>query len=245
MNRGLALTKAAAAACLGRVTAACRIGAGAQGLLAGNRVAQYEGMSQVFQAAVGDSLLTRLDAGRSLVVDEDYDVDVPRLDGPLDFDDPRTALALAAAREAGLLFAIREQVHTSNPEAAAFELWNPLLPATIELADAHLRNLTLQSFDERLAAAAAPEVVAALRPMQVLHGLNIVHEDLAWHLEDGSLTPRDVASLRAARERALARVHVHAAALGGCLRDSGRAPAGDDRRGRLRVRGGAGVRLAS
>ena len=213
VNRGLALSKAAAAACLGRVTAACRIGAGAQGLLAANRVTQYEGMSQVFQAAVGDSLLTRLDAGRSLVSDEDYDVDVPRLTGPLDFDDPRTALALSAAREAGLLTAIREQISATDPQAAPFDLWNPLLPATIQLADAHLRNLTLQCFDERLGVAAAPEIVAALRPLQVLHGLNIVHEDLAWHLEHGTLSPGDVAGLRDAREPALAAVHDHAAAV--------------------------------
>jgi len=214
VNRGLALTKAAAAACLGRVTATCRIGAGAQGLLAANRVTQYEGMSQVFQAAVGDSLLTRLDAGRSLVSDEDYEVDTTgRAAGPLDFDEPQTALALSAAREAGLLAAIRAQVRATDPEAAPFDLWNPLLPATIQLADAHLRCLTLQSFDERVGAAAEPEVVAALRPLQLLHGLNIVHEDLAWHLEHGSLHPGDVAGLRAARERALACVHDHAAAL--------------------------------
>jgi acyl-CoA oxidase len=216
VNRGLALTKAAAAACLARVTAACRIGAGAQGLLAANRVAQYEGMAQVFQAAVGDSLLTRLDAGRSLVSDADYAVAVPRRAGPApDFDDPRTAPALSAAREAGLLAAIRERIRDADADAetAPFDLWNPLLPATIELADAHLRNLTLQSFDARLAAAAAPEVVAALRPLLLLHGLNIVHEDLAWHLEHGSLQPGDVAGLRAARERALAHVHDHAAAL--------------------------------
>jgi acyl-CoA oxidase len=86
-------------------------------------------------------------------------------------------------------------------------------PATIQLADAHLRNLTLQSFDERVGAATAPEVVASLRPLQLFHGLNIVHEDLAWHLEHGSLHPSDVAGLRDARERALARVHEHAAAL--------------------------------
>jgi acyl-CoA oxidase len=213
VNRGLALTKAAAAACLGRVTATCRIGAGAQGLLVANRLTQYEGMSQVFQAAVGDSLLTRLDAGRSLVQDDDYEVDSPRRAGPLDFSEPRTALALSAAREAGLLAAIREQVRGTDPEAAPFAMWNPLLPATIQLADAHLRHLTLQCFDERVGSAAAPEIVESLRPLQVFHGLNIVHEDLAWHLEHGSLTPGDVASLRTARERALARVHDHAAAL--------------------------------
>ncbi len=75
VNRDLALTKAAAAACLARVTAACRISGGAQGLLAANRVTQYEGMSQVLQSAAGDSLLTRLDAGKTLVQDEAYEVD--------------------------------------------------------------------------------------------------------------------------------------------------------------------------
>ena len=151
VNRDLALTKAAAAACLARVTAACRIGAGAQGLLAANRVTQYEGMSQVFQAAAGDSLLSRLDAGKSLVQDEGYEVDARRARRAAGLRRPRTALALSAAREAGLLADLRERVRAADPDATQFDVWNPLLPATIELADAHLRNLTLRSFDERVA----------------------------------------------------------------------------------------------
>ncbi|MDX6681126.1 MAG: acyl-CoA oxidase [Solirubrobacteraceae bacterium] len=213
VNASVTLTKAAAAACLGRVTAACRIGAGAQGLLSENRVTQYEGLSQVFQAAAGDSLLSRMDAGKSLVSDADYEVDATRPAGPLDFDDPRTALALCAASEAGLLADIRERVGAADAAATPFDVWNPLLPATIQLADAHLRNLTLRSFDERVRSAVEAEVVEPLRALQLLHGLNVVHEDLAWHLEHGSLTPSDLVALRAARDRALARVHDHGAAL--------------------------------
>ncbi len=213
VNRNVVLTKAAAAACLARVTATCRISAGAQGLLAENRVTQYEGMSQSFQAAAGDSLLSRLDAGQGLVQDEGYAVDVDRYTGPLDFEDPRTALALSAAREAGLLADLRRRMRAADPDASQFAVWNPLLPATIELADAHLRNLTLRIFDERVGSATEPEVAEPLRALQGLHGLNIVHEDLAWHLEHGSLTTSDLVSLRAARDVALARVHDHAAAL--------------------------------
>ena len=215
VHRDLTLTKAAAAACLGRVSAACRVSAGAQGLLSENRVTQYEGMSQSFQAAAGDTLLTRLDTGKSLVQDEGYEVDASRLSGAaLDFDDPATALALSAAREAGLLADLRERVRAADAGATPFSVWNPLLPATLELADAHARNLALHSFDERVAAAAAqPEVAEPLRALQVLHGLNVVYEDRAWHLEHGSLDGADLARLRAARERALARVHGHAEAL--------------------------------
>ncbi|HEV7806307.1 MAG TPA: acyl-CoA dehydrogenase [Solirubrobacteraceae bacterium] len=213
VNRNLALTKAAAAACLSRVTATCRISGGAQGLLTANRVTQYEGLSQVFQAAAGDSLLSRLDAGKGLVQDEGYQVDLARPAGALDFDDPRTARVLSAAREAGLLADLRERVRAADPEASQFAVWNPLLPAAIELADAHLRNLTLQSFDERVRSAAQAEVVEPLRALQALHGMNIVHEDLAWHLEHGSLTASDLVSLRTARDRALSTVHNHAAAL--------------------------------
>ncbi len=133
---------------------------------------------------------------------------------PLDFDDPATALALSAAREAGLLADLRERVRAADAGATPFAVWNPLLPATIELADAHARNLALRSFDERVAAAAAqPEVAEPLRALQVLHGLNVVYEDRAWHLEHGSLRAADLVRLRAARERALASVHGHAAAL--------------------------------
>ncbi len=213
VNRNLALTKAAAAASLSRITAACRIGAGAQGLLAANRITEYEGLSQSLQAAAGDSLLSRLDAGKALAQDESYAVDVPPVTAPLDFDDPQTALALATAREAGLLADIRARMTAADAGATAFELWNPLLPATLELADAHLRNLTLRSFDERVRSATAAEVFEPLRALLVLHGLNIVHEDLAWHLEHASLTPSDLAGLRAARDRAPSRVHEHAAVL--------------------------------
>ena len=122
--------------------------------------------------------------------DERYEVDATPPAGPLDFDDPRTALALSAAREAGLLADLRERVRAADAGATPFDVWNPLLPAAIELADAYLRNLTLRSFDERVATAAEPEVAEPLRALQVLHGLNVVHEDLAWHLEHGSLTPR-------------------------------------------------------
>ena len=213
VNRNLALTKGAAASCLGRVAAACRISAGAQGVLTANRVTQYEGLSQTFQAAAGDSLLSRLDAGKSLVQDAGYEVARPAVGGPLDFDDPRSALALSAAREAGLLAALRERVRAADPAATQFAVWNPLLPATLQLAEAHLRNLTLQSFDARAGSAAAPEVAEPLRALQLLHGLNIVHEDLAWHLEHGALSPTQLVELRAARDRALACVHTHAPAL--------------------------------
>ena len=214
VHRDLTLTKAAAAACLGRVTAACRVSAGAQGLLSANRVTQYEGMSQSFQAAAGDTLLTRLDTGKSLVQDEGSEVDALRLSGAaLDFDAPATALALSAAREAGLLASLRAEARAADAGATPFDVWNPLLPAAVQLADAHARNLALRSFDARVAAAGQPEVAEPLRALQLLHGLNVAHEDRAWHLEHGSLSGADLARLRAARERALARVHGHAAAL--------------------------------
>jgi acyl-CoA oxidase len=213
VNRDLVLAKAAAAACLARVTATCRIGAGAQGLLSSNRVTHYEGLSQSFQAAAGDSLLSRLDAGKSLVQDDSHAVDTSRAAGPPDFADVGTAAMLGAAKEDGLLAVLRERVRVADPDATQFDVWNPLLPATIELADAHLRNLTLRCFDEHVASAAGDEVTQPLRALQLLHGLNLVHEDLAWHLEHGSLTASDAASLRSARERALAGVHEHAAAL--------------------------------
>jgi acyl-CoA oxidase len=213
VHRDLALAKAGTAACLGRVAASCRIGSGAQGLLSENRIARYEGMSQAFQAAAGDSLLARLDAGKSLVEDETYEVAVPDPAGPPDFDDPATARALSAAKEAGLLASIRERVRAADPAATSFELWNPLLPATIELADAYLHNLTLRSFDEHVRAATEPQVAEPLRALQLLHGLNRVRDDLAWHLEHGSLTAAGAASLRAARERALSIVHEHAPAV--------------------------------
>jgi len=43
--------------------------------------------------------------------------------------------------------------------------------------------------------------------------MNVLHEDTAWHLEHGTLTLSDLVRLRTARDRALARVHDHAAAV--------------------------------
>ncbi len=213
LHRDLALTKAGSAACLARVAATCRIGAGAQGVLSANRLTQYEGMAQAFQAAAGDSLLARLDAGKSLVQDDGYEVAAMGCAGPLDFEDPQTALALSAAVEAGRLADVRERVRAAGSDATQFDVWNPLLPATIELADAYLRNLTLRSFDAGVGSATEPSVAEPLRAVQLLHGLNLVDEDLAWHLEHGTLAPADVASLRDARDRAVSRVHGQAPAL--------------------------------
>ena len=63
---------------------------------------------------------------------------------------PRDGAGLSAAREAGLLAACASGCATADPAATQFAVWNPLLPAAVQLADAYLRNLTLRSFDERV-----------------------------------------------------------------------------------------------
>jgi acyl-CoA oxidase len=213
VHSALALTKAAAARTLAKVTASCRMHSGGQGLLISNRVTEYEFLAQVYQEAVGDNILIRLDAGKSLAQDVDYQPVSQPPASPLDLDDPATVRALAAFMEAGLLAELRSQLQLANPDATPLEVWNPLMHKAIALADAYLRCLTLHIFEEAIASAQHDDVREPLRAVQMLYGLNVLEEDMAWHLEHGSLSPENATRTHAAHEKAVKRVHDYAPML--------------------------------
>ncbi|MDQ1005524.1 acyl-CoA oxidase [Streptomyces sp. V4I23] len=213
VHRGLALTKAAATSCLARVTNTARASSGAQGLLSANRLTEYEGAAQVYHAAVGDNLLTRLDAGKNLTQDNSFHPNADLPDSLDDCSDPETVLALAAVKEAVLLSELREHVAQASPGATEFEVWNPVMPKALQLADAHTRTLALRAFEGAVVNAQDELTREQLRSVQILHGLTILEEDLSWHLERGTLSREDATQIHTARTQAVAKVHEHAAAL--------------------------------
>ncbi|SEG95436.1 acyl-CoA oxidase [Nonomuraea solani] len=218
VNREQALAKVAAVHALERAAGVSRARSGAQGLLAVNRLLEYEGLAHVFQAAAGDNLLIRLDAGKQLVEDAAYDPPPVSTLRPTDYSEPATpemARALAVAREREMLRTLRRR-STERAEQdgrSPFDLWNPLLPHLVRLADAHIERLTLDCFAMNVARCDDPAALAALRPLQELYGAELLERNLGWHLEHLTISPADAAEVHRARERALEAVHPHVPAL--------------------------------
>ncbi|MFJ3422562.1 acyl-CoA dehydrogenase [Streptomyces sp. NPDC086082] len=217
VSREQALTKAAATRILQHAAGVCRERAGAQGLLTVNRLLEYEGLAQVYQAAAGDNLLIRLDAGKQLVEDLTHTVSAPTTVG--DLVSPSGALALALLRERGLLTELRGRVDTvSVAERNSFETWNPLLPDLVTLADAHQQRLLLEAFATAVADAESPDTgegahLPGLHALHTLYALKSLEQTLTWHLECGSLTASDAVRVHLERDRALDAVHPHLAVL--------------------------------
>ncbi|MEU9186267.1 acyl-CoA dehydrogenase [Streptomyces sp. NPDC048484] len=211
VSREQALAKAAATRVLERAAGVCRERSGAQGLLSVNRLLEYEGLAQVYQAAAGDNLLIRLDTGKQLVEDADY---TPPSGGgitahPISAEDVR---ALAATQEHTLLSGLRERLNSASvEEMSPLDIWNPLLSRVLDLADAHQRRLLLDAF-ETGAAHPGPQATA-LRAFQRLYGLDLLEQTLAWHLENGTLSRSDAARVHAEREQALDAVIPHVEVL--------------------------------
>ncbi|WP_405946015.1 hypothetical protein OG588_03780 [Streptomyces prunicolor] len=234
VSREQALTKVAATRILQQAAGVCRERAGAQGLLTVNRLLEYEGLAQVYQAAAGDNLLIRLDAGKQLVEDLTHTVPVPATVGEL--VSPDGALALALLRERGLLTELRSRVEgVPVEEKTAFETWNPLLPDLVTLADAHQQRLLLHAFAEAVAEADSTDTdtdtdqaphLPALHALHALYALKSLEQTLSWHLENGSLTASDALRVHGERDRALDAVHPHLAVLlDGCAPPDGRSRA--------------------
>ncbi|WP_329243668.1 hypothetical protein OG223_06465 [Streptomyces sp. NBC_01478] len=219
VSREQALAKVAATRVLRHAAGVCRERAGAQGLLTVNRLLEYEGLAQVYQAAAGDNLLIRLDAGKQLVEDLTHTAPAPA--AMPDLVSPDGALALALLRERGLLAELRGRVEgVPVDEKTAFETWNPLLPDLVTLADAHQQRLLLEAFAEAVAEAdAAPtdtdqaSHLAGLHALHTLYALKSLEQTLSWHLENGSLTVSDALRVHRERDRALDDVHPRLAVL--------------------------------
>lgn len=217
VSREQALTKVAATRILQNAAGVCRERAGAQGLLTVNQLLEYEGLAQVYQAAAGDNLLIRLDAGKQLVEDLTHTVPAPAEVGEL--ISPGGVLALALLRERGLLTELRGRIEgVPVEEKTAFETWNPLLPDLVVLADAHQQRLLLQAFAEAVAEAESTPTgqashLPALHALHTLYAMKSLEQTLSWHLESGSLTSSDALRVHRERDRALDDVHLHLAVL--------------------------------
>ncbi|MBP2479547.1 acyl-CoA oxidase [Crossiella equi] len=209
VHRDLALTKSFATSSLARISAACRLTAGAHGQVVGNRLTCYEGIAQVFQDAAGSNRLNRYDAARELVAERRYQPSVPSSADPADFGSAATAHALVAAMESSLLSGIRRELDAADATVSAFETWNPLLPKAERLADTYLLRLALSCFDEALREVADESVREPLEALRVLFGLTALQENAAWLVGAGLISPADVGDINDAHDRALDRVHPH------------------------------------
>ncbi|MFI6770748.1 glucose 1-dehydrogenase [Streptomyces sp. NPDC050355] len=217
VDSGLALAKVAATRALEKTAATCRTRSGALGLFASNRIVEYEGLAHIYQAAAGDNLLILMDTGKALAQAATNQAHAHPAHSPLDAVNPASVRSLAAAREAGLLTALREELEKTEANGTPFETWDPLLPRAVELADAHLRGLTLTAFDDAVRAAEGSDIAEALRSVQLLHALEELKRTLGWHLENGTVTAADAARVHAAHEQAVTRVHRHVPDLTGAF----------------------------
>ncbi|WP_052809534.1 alpha/beta fold hydrolase [Streptomonospora alba] len=190
-NRDRTLAKAAAATTVESVTATCRRLCGFQGVLHTNRITAYEDMAKSFHAAGGDTRLLLLEAGKQLLDGTDTSP-VPAPDGP-GTSDARSTLRLVSLHERVLADQLSHRVDPGDP--------NPYLAEIEELARVHLTRRTLEEFDRLLAAMSGPWR-SALESARRLHGLDVVLDSAAWHLNQGSLLPGDADLLRTARTTA-------------------------------------------
>jgi len=143
-HRDLALLKARARDLTETTIARLRPRCGAHGTLAANRLTGYEGLAQAVEAATGDKTSILLEAGKDLLSAETY-------------PDAAGILGRARAREHLLRHATRRAVgaaHINPHKPAAFDAYNPHLPALIELAEARADCLTLAALDQATRAAA-------------------------------------------------------------------------------------------
>ncbi|WP_393915985.1 alpha/beta fold hydrolase [Halostreptopolyspora alba] len=190
-NRDRTLAKAAAATTLESVTSTCRRLCGFQGVLHANRITVYEDMAKSFHAAGGDTRLLLLEAGKQLLDGTDTSP-TPTPDGP-GTGDARSTLRLVSLHERVLADQLRHRVDLDDP--------NPYLAEIEELARVHLARRTLEEFDRLIAATNEPWR-SALESARRLHGLDLVLDSAAWHLNQGSLRPGDADVLSTARTNA-------------------------------------------
>jgi len=136
-HRDLALLKARARDLAETAIARLRPRCGAHGTLAVNRLTGYEGLTHAVESATGDKASILMEAGKTLLA-----IDTS--------PDGTGTLGRARAREHLLRHAARRAVgaaHISPTQPAAFDVYNPHLPALIELADAHADCLMLAALD--------------------------------------------------------------------------------------------------
>ncbi|AEM89005.1 hypothetical protein [Streptomyces violaceusniger] len=158
-HRDLALLKARARDLAEAAVARLRPRLGAHGTLATNQLTAYEGMAQVVEAATGDKVSILLEAGKDLLASDS-------------FPDGTGTLGRARAREHLLRRAVRRAVgarNISSEKPAAFAVYNPHLPALVELAEARADCLMLAAVDQAVQASLPLDTDLAAAVQAVAH----------------------------------------------------------------------------
>ncbi|WP_035799012.1 acyl-CoA dehydrogenase family protein [Kitasatospora mediocidica] len=146
----------------------------------------------------------------------------PEAPFPYDLSDPRTAIRLARLRRhqlhavltahlAAQVAAHRAESATPHPAGTpppdSLDIWNPLLPGLVRLAEAHTGQLALERFQQQAETLTDPQAHAALTALLRLFALDSIEAELGWHLEHGNLTPAQAGAVHQARTQALGDVH--------------------------------------
>ncbi|WP_321871118.1 acyl-CoA dehydrogenase [Burkholderia ubonensis] len=181
-NRKLALVKALTAWAAEAVAAECRLRCGVAGDLTVNRYLEYQGLGHVFNDAGGNNFLILLDTARTLASGAAAvpDDDAPTHDAPL----PEAA---GAAREA-LRARERRLVETLARDVAArsaqgldsLDVWNPLLPAARDAAEAYGLNLAIRAATSAIGAVRDERARAILQDLVALFVLDQADRHAAW-----------------------------------------------------------------
>ncbi|GAB2762987.1 hypothetical protein GCM10027174_44580 [Salinifilum aidingensis] len=198
-NRDRTLVKVAASEALETVAGACRRLCGVHGVLHVNRVAVFEDMARSFHAAGGDNRLLLLEAGKQLAADQRAPA-LPAVNGG-DWGEPHVVLRMLGRKERALREHVAEQAPADAGDPFA---WNSLLGELETLARTHLHRRIHEE-----TTTADPAAYTALR----LHGVNLLLDDAAWHLNHGTMRPGDLDALHTTRDDATTELHHHLPAL--------------------------------
>ncbi|MDN7738105.1 MULTISPECIES: hypothetical protein [Burkholderia] len=172
-----ALTKAITVAGAADAIHNCRRATGGHGFVGENRLCSYKDLVDAYGSAGGDSQLILIEIGRELASKPSELPEVPALPESLDGVDALHAL---------MRFEERSQHQRASAGLAAakpgddayLSIWNPRLPALIDLARAHGCRLAVESFLAQEVASEDRQPILALATLYVLEhfGQRLAHE---------------------------------------------------------------------
>lgn len=183
VNRMGALTKAITVAGAADVIRNCRRASGAHGCLGANRFGSYEDLTDAYSSAGGDNQLILLEIGRDLASSPSkIPADVVAPDS-LGSSNTLRQLARFEERRQHDRSTHGLPVDTAGEEAS-FALWNPRLPALLDLARTHGRRIAIESFLQNQAEGEDGQVVNALA---TIYAVEHFGASLAYEARDRAL----------------------------------------------------------
>jgi acyl-CoA oxidase len=183
INRMGALTKAITVAGAADVIRNCRLASGAHGCIGANRFGDYEDLTDAYSSAGGDNQLILIEIGRDLASSQS------KFSG--DAAAPESLDNAAALRQLARFEECRQHGHASHglpgeesDEENFFTVWNPRLPALLDLARTYGRRIALECFLDNEASAEDSEAMLALATIYAVKHFN---GGLAYQTRDRAL----------------------------------------------------------